>query len=210
MLYRWLSPGWITTDVPGREDTIFLTFDDGPKPGCTEDVLDILRPYDAKATFFMVGDNVRKHPELFRRVLDEGHAAANHGFRHLNGWHTPPGAYLDDVLHCREFVNSRLFRPPYGKFTPSQYFLLRKEFRFVLWSVLTCDFDPKLGVERCLDNAVRYTRGGSVVVFHDNDMAMENVRFALPRFLDHFSEKGFRFCAMDEPEIQPGQRPISL
>lgn len=201
MLYQWLSPGWITTDVPDRPDTIFLTFDDGPKPGCTEFVLETLQAFNAKATFFMVGDNVRKYPELYSRVTSEGHRAANHSFHHLNGWHSPPGAYYENVTRCLPLIPSRLFRPPYGKFTPSQYFLLRKEFRFILWSVLTGDFDPKLGVERCLDNAVRYTRGGSVVVFHDNDMAMENVRYALPRFLEHFSEKGFRFCAMDEPAL---------
>ena len=141
----------------------------------------------------MVGDNVRKHPNVFGRVRQDGHAIGNHTFHHLNGWHTSPGAYIDDVHRCKEFFDTKLFRPPFGRFTPSQYFLLRKHYRFILWSVLSCDFHRHTSPEQCLKNAIDNTRNGSVVVFHDSLKAIENVRYALPRFLEHFTIMGYRF-----------------
>ena len=190
---RWLSPEYLVCDFPGSDKVIYLTFDDGPIPEATPEVLDILLKYQVQATFFMVGDNVRKHPEVFERVRNEGHAIGNHTFHHLNGWHTPPGLFLDDIHRCREYFDSKLFRPPYGRFTPSQYFLLRKDFRFILWSVLTGDFNRKISPERCLKNAIGHTRNGSVVVFHDSLKAIGNVRYALPRFLGHFLDLGYKF-----------------
>ena len=190
---RWLSPQYLVCDLPDANKVIYLTFDDGPVPEATPEVLEILHAYGAKATFFMVGDNVRKYPEIFARVLSEGHAVGNHTFHHLNGWHTTTGLYMDDVARCRELVNSRLFRPPYGKFTPSQYFLLRSNYRFILWSVLTYDFHRHTTPELCLINAIDNTESGSVVVFHDNVKAMANLRFALPQFLAHFTALGYEF-----------------
>ena len=190
---RWLSPQYLVCDLAGPEKVIYLTFDDGPIPGVTPEVLDILAGYGAKATFFMVGDNVRRYPDVFGRVKEEGHAVGNHTFHHLNGWHTSPGLYMDDVYHCREYFDTKLFRPPYGRFTPSQYFLLRKDFRFILWSVLTYDFHRKTSPEQCLKNAITHTGNGSVVVFHDSLKSLDNVRYALPRFLEHFMALGYRF-----------------
>jgi len=137
---RWFSPEYIVCDMPGEEKIIYLTFDDGPTPEVTPEVLDILAKYGAKATFFMVGEQVYKFPGIFERVRNDGHATGNHTFHHLNGWHTSPGAYAEDVNRCSELFETRLFRPPYGRFTPSQYFLLRNDFKFILWSVLTHDF----------------------------------------------------------------------
>ncbi|MCX6305144.1 MAG: polysaccharide deacetylase family protein [Bacteroidetes bacterium] len=191
--FRWLSPRYLVCDQPGNGKVIYLTFDDGPVPEATPEVLDILAKYKAKATFFMVGDNVRRYPGIFNRVVQDGHAIGNHTFHHVNGWHTPPGAYMDDVCRCREYFETRLFRPPYGRFTPSQYFLLRKDFRFILWSVLTYDFHRHTTPEQCLDNAIGNSGSGSVVVFHDSPKSMNNVRYALPRFLQHFMDLGFRF-----------------
>ncbi|HNY01981.1 MAG TPA: polysaccharide deacetylase family protein [Bacteroidales bacterium] len=195
-LYRWLSPQYILCDAPGEEKTIYLTFDDGPVPEATPRILEILGEYGVRATFFMVGDNVRKFPGIYEEVRARGHAAGNHTFHHLNGWHTPAGAYAEDVQRCREYVDSTLFRPPHGRFTPAQYFLLRREYRFVLWSVLTWDFDSRTPPGKCLENAVSGTRNGSVVVFHDSIKARDNVIYALPRYLEHFSSLGYQFSTL--------------
>jgi peptidoglycan-N-acetylglucosamine deacetylase len=192
-IFRFFNPEHLITSVPVKEKVIYLTFDDGPVPGVTPEVLRILREFGARATFFMVGDNVRKHPEIHGAVMDEGHAAGNHTFHHLNGWKTSPGAYADDVMKCAERVETRLFRPPYGRFTPSQYMILKKKFRFVLWSVLTYDFRSTVTPEECLSLSLRNTRPGSIVVFHDNLKATDRLYHALPRFLAHFSSLGYRF-----------------
>jgi peptidoglycan/xylan/chitin deacetylase (PgdA/CDA1 family) len=186
--------------MPAAGKVIYLTFDDGPIPETTPEVLSILRQYQALATFFVVGDNVRKHPEVFAMVQEAGHSFGNHTFHHLNGWRTSPGAYLYDVQRCGEYFSTRLFRPPYGRFTPSQYLLLRKDFRFILWSVLTYDFKGNISPEKCLDSSIRCTRNGSIVVFHDSLKSITNVRYALPRFLEHFMALGYRF----EPIIYQG------
>ena len=196
--FRWLSPKYLVCDLPAEEKVIFLTFDDGPVPEATPEVLDILQKYNTKATFFVVGDNVRKNPDTFNMVLSAGHAIGNHTFHHLNGWHTPPGAYIEDIHRCREFFNTKLFRPPYGRFTPSQYFLLRKEFRFILWSVLTRDFHRHTTPEQCLANAISHTSSGSIVVFHDSIKAIHNVRYALARFIEYFINEGYRFDTVDK------------
>ncbi len=195
--FRWLSPEYLVCDLPVTEKVIFLTFDDGPVPEATPEVLDILSRFNVQATFFLVGNNVRQYPDLFAGTRDAGHAIGNHTFHHLNGWHTSPGLYMDDVHRCREYFHSGLFRPPYGRFTPSQYFLLRKDFRFILWSVLTYDFHRNTTPQQCLKNAICNTRSGSVVVFHDNPKSMEKVRYALPRFLEHFLKQGYRFQTID-------------
>jgi peptidoglycan-N-acetylglucosamine deacetylase len=202
--YRWLSPGYILCDLAVTEKIIYLTFDDGPIPEATPVVLEILRKFKAQATFFMVGDNICKFPDLFSRVRNDGHAVGNHTFHHLNGWHTSPGAYIDDVNRCREHVKTNLFRPPYGRFTPSQYFLLRKDFRFILWSVLTYDFDWGTSPEKCLDNAIDNTRSGSIVIFHDNIKSIEKVRYSLPRFLEHFTALGYTFQGLENINIPAG------
>lgn len=190
---RWLSPRHLVCDLPNEEQIVYLTFDDGPIPEVTPEILSILDRYNVKATFFMVGDNVKKNPEVFEQVRKGNHAIGNHTFHHLNGWKSPPGAYLEDVTRCESYFQTTLFRPPYGRFTPSQYLLLHKQYRFILWSVLTWDFDRNTSPEECLQYALQYTRSGSVVVFHDSIKAIEKVRYALPRFLDHCLNSGYRF-----------------
>ena len=191
--FRWLSPDYLVCDLPVNKKVIYLTFDDGPIPEATPEVLGILGKYDARATFFMVGDNVRKFPGVFNQVKQEGHAIGNHTFHHLNGWRTSPGAYLHDVHRCREYFETSLFRPPYGRFTPSQYLLLRKDYRFILWSVLTYDYRRDTSPEQCLKNSIDHTSAGSIVVFHDSIKSMTNLNYALPRFLEHFRTRGYRF-----------------
>lgn len=188
---RLFSGKNLVCSMPPGEGDIYLTFDDGPVPEVTPEILKILEEYKVKATFFMVGDNVRKHSSVFEKVRDAGHALGNHTFHHLNGWRTPPAAYVEDVNRCDELLHTPLFRPPYGRLTPSQYFLLKKRYRIILWSLLTTDYSKQTTPEQCLDIAMRYTRPGYIVVFHDSIKARENVLYALPRYLDFLLQNNY-------------------
>lgn len=195
---KLLTQKWLTWDMPAKGFKISLTFDDGPVPDVTPEVLRILDRYKAKATFFCVGENVQKYPELFSRVRAAGHSVGNHTFNHLKAWKIPAGDYLRNVDACRQLVNSRLFRPPYGQITPGLVHELAPYFKIILWSVLTRDFDQKISPEKCLEIALQNTRPGSIVVFHDSVKASENMLFALPIFLEHFTALGAEFVALDE------------
>ncbi len=192
-IFRFFSKHYLLCEIPVKEKTLFLTFDDGPVPEITGQVLGILKERDARATFFVTGDNVRKHPELFDMIVSDGHSIGNHTFSHLNGWKTATGAYVENVTRCSEYFTTNLFRPPYGRFLLSQYFLLRKSYKFIMWSVLTQDYSASVTPDQCLQNAIQYSRPGSIVVFHDNPKAATNVLFALPRFIDHFHDLGYSF-----------------
>jgi peptidoglycan-N-acetylglucosamine deacetylase len=194
--YRALSPKYLLCRVPVQEKTVFLTFDDGPVPGITPEVLAILDSFNVKASFFCVGDNVRKHKDIFDRIVKDGHAVGNHTFNHMNGWKTSPGADYNNVMHCSDFFESRLFRPPHGRFTTSQYFLLRKDFRFVLWSVLTMDYHHAVSPEQCLRNVTGNLFPGSVIVFHDSEKACEKLLFALPAFLKYAKDMDYSFAPL--------------
>lgn len=189
--------------MPSDERALYLTFDDGPVPGPTEFVLDVLREHNARATFFCIGDNVRKYPDLFRRIGEEGHAIGNHTFHHINGWRTRSADYLADVRKFDEVSAAagmerkvRLFRPPYGKITPRQIAGLR-HYTVAMWDVLTQDYDNRLAKERCLDGSLRACRAGSLVVFHDSFKARRNMEYALPRLMDRLSDE-FVFKALPD------------
>lgn len=179
------------------EKALYLTFDDGPIPQVTPWVLEQLRTYGAKATFFCVGDNVRKHPTLFRQLQEEGHAVGNHTMHHRDGWKCPTDVYLRDVEDCQHLVGARLFRPPYGHLCPAQKNALQKSFRIVLWDVLSGDFDDRLSPDACLDNVLQHARPGSVVVFHDSLKARIRLETALPGVLRHFNALGYAFKALE-------------
>lgn len=183
------------------EDSVYITFDDGPIPEVTPWVLDTLADYDAKATFFCVGDNVVKHNYLYERLLAEGHAVGNHTFNHLNGWSTSHQEYLANVERCAEVVDSPLFRPPYGRLSYNKAQLLRRRFRIVMWDVLSGDFDPELSEEACLQNVLEHTRPGSIIVFHDSLKAERNLRYTLPRCLEALAQKGYSFRSLN-PQSQ--------
>lgn len=195
VLIQWLWPGFIWK-MPTREKVLYLTFDDGPIPEVTPWVLDTLRTAGAKATFFCVGDNVRKHPQVYKRLLSEGHGVGNHTFNHLNGIKTADADYLENVGRCADWVSSRLFRPPYGRLRKAQRAALQQHYKIVLWDVLSGDFDASISSEQCLRNITRHARPGSVVVLHDSLKAQRHLQFVLPRLLAYFQERGYRFEAI--------------
>jgi peptidoglycan/xylan/chitin deacetylase (PgdA/CDA1 family) len=176
-----------------NEKKIYLTFDDGPVPEVTPWVLDILKANSIKATFFCVGENVEKHKELYQRILQEQHAVGNHTYSHINGWKTPLQDYLENIEKCAKNVRSTLFRPPYGRIRKKQQRALADRYTIVMWDVLTGDYDRKTSPKKCLRNAVKYTRNGSIIVFHDSIKAKSNIQYALPRFIEAAKANGYSF-----------------
>lgn len=208
-ILRRLFPEILWSMPPG-EKKLYLSFDDGPTPVITEKVLDILAAYGARATFFCIGRNAERHPGLLQRILDEGHAVGNHTYSHLKGWYSRNPHYFADISLCAQFVPSALYRPGYGMITPSQVRHLRKQYKIVLWDVMSYDFDPNTRPETCLGNVLRYARPGSVIVFHDSVKASEKVLYALPRVLEHFRERGFGFEGIPHQRpLLPHPRPLS-
>ncbi len=195
-----LTSGFLTWKMKKREPAVFLTFDDGPVPEVTPEVLDILGRYQAKATFFMVGENAKRYPEIVNRILSEGHSIGNHTFNHLNGYKVENLKYYDNVQKAAEVIKSNLFRPPYGRIRKRQIQDLRKDYRIVLWSVLSGDFDTKISAEKCTKNVLKNTKNGSIVVFHDSLKAKPRMIPALEACLKHFSERGFKFRAIENQE----------
>ncbi|MCK9612029.1 MAG: polysaccharide deacetylase family protein [Bacteroidales bacterium] len=182
--------------VETNEKDLFLTFDDGPDSETTPDILKILDEYEAKATFFCIGEKVSKQPKTYCEILKRGHTAGNHTNSHLNGWDTPLDDYICDIEKCSALIHSDLFRPPYGKITRKQYHYIRQKNKIIFWTAMTGDFDNKNSGEACLKNAIKNTRKGSIVVFHDNKKAKRNLEYALPRFLEYFKEKNYNFKAI--------------
>ncbi len=201
-----------TWKIATAEKIIFLTFDDGPIPEVTPWVLGELEKYNAKATFFCVGDNIRKNPLVFEEIIARGHSIGNHTFNHLNGWQTTEEVYLENVQLCEDYLNIQknnarlrneqtkvystacpLFRPPHGRLSVAQSKMLRTHYQIVMWDVLTGDFDQNLDKNTCLQKAIKYTKKGSIVVFHDSRKAKKNLYHVLPLYLEHFSNQGFRF-----------------
>lgn len=192
---RWLYPHLIWRK-PAKGNSIYLTFDDGPIPVVTPFVLDTLKKFEARATFFCIGDNVRKHPDLFKSLEKNGHALGNHTFHHLKGWQTADSVYAEDFLKCRKLVPSSLFRPPYGRIKRSQIRKLQSldpNLKIIMWDVLSGDFDVGLSPQRCLENVLNKTEAGSIIVFHDSLKAFERLEYVLPRALEHWRNRGFQF-----------------
>ena len=181
---------------------LYLTFDDGPTPGVTDKVLDLLNLYDAKATFFMVGNNAQKYPELVREVADQGHMIGNHTFNHKNGWNVSSLNYLREIqqtqnLFYDEFgLSLEYFRPPYGKLTPWVSSAINTHYKIVMWDVLAGDFDPKLPKEACADKILKHAENGSIIVLHDSVKCQEKMLHALKQTLQHFADRGFSFHSL--------------
>ncbi|MBN1116058.1 MAG: polysaccharide deacetylase family protein [Bacteroidales bacterium] len=179
----------------GKRDkkVIYLTFDDGPTPLITKKVLDILDGFGAKATFFCLGRNVERNPELCIEILNKGHTIGNHSYSHLKGWRTPVKEYVRDVELAAQLIDSKLFRPPYGRIRQLQSKILIKRYRIIMWDVLSHDYNQKLPAKMCLRNVIRSTKNGSIVVFHDSVKASKNLFEVLPKFLEHFINVGYSF-----------------
>lgn len=199
-IMRALYPKFIWRK-PSDEKKIYLTFDDGPIPEVTEFVLETLTKFNAKATFFCIGDNIRKHPQIFKKIIAEGHSFGNHTFNHLNGWKTEDTTYLQNIEKCDSILTEnsnfstekKLFRPPYGRIKRSQAEVVIPNYEIIMWDVLTGDFSQNLSKETILKKTITHTETGSIILFHDSIKANKNMSFVLPRFLEHFSEKGFHF-----------------
>uniref|UniRef100_UPI00404B4646 polysaccharide deacetylase family protein n=1 Tax=Flavobacterium sp. TaxID=239 RepID=UPI00404B4646 len=186
--------------LPNAEKKIYLTFDDGPIPEVTEWVLDVLKQENIKASFFCIGDNIKKNPLIFKRIITEKHAVGNHTFNHLKGWKTAPKNYIENVQLCEEEIlrhtnlKSKLFRPPYGKIRRVQANAIQKlGYKIIMWDVLSYDFDADLNEEKCLQKVIKNASKGSIIVFHDSIKANNNLKFALPKAIQLLKKKGFVF-----------------
>lgn len=192
-----------TWSIPNTEQKIYITFDDGPTPEITEWVLEELEKHHAKATFFCIGNNIEKHPNIFKKIIQDGHSVGNHTFNHLNGWKTSTEKYLKNSGQWSEISNqssdfklpssnSPLFRPPYGKIKFSQSKRLRQlGYKIIMWDVLSADFDSKISPEKCLDNVLKNVNPGSVIVFHDSVKSHVNLKYTLPKALKYWKGKGY-------------------
>ena len=207
-LIQSLFPNFVWR-IPTQEKVIHLTFDDGPVPEATPWVLDQLKQYNAKATFFCVGDNVKKYPEVFQQVIHGNHVVGNHTFNHLNGWGTDNIPYFHNVRNCAHLVKSDLFRPPYGRLLPKQAQFLQRHYQIIMWDVLSGDFDPEISKEQCLENVLRSAKEGSIVVFHDSVKAMEKLRYVLPRVLKHYSDLGYKFEAVRNTQLDYDSKSVA-
>ena len=218
LVVKKMFPNYIW-NMPTTNKTLYLTFDDGPTPEITQWALNTLKTFNAKATFFCIGSNIEKHPDIFQIILNEGHGIGNHTHNHLKGWNTKTKTYLENVELCEaifktqilnskfqklqskvcklQTANCKLYRPPYGQITPKQgKKLIAKGYKIVMWDVLSFDWDKTVSKADCLNNVISKATDGSIIVFHDSVKAAKNMQYALPKVLEHFNEKGYQFKAI--------------
>lgn len=185
-------------DVPTTEPIVYPSFDDGPHPTITPWVLDQLMAHNAKATFFCIGKNIEQYPNVYKRIIEEGHAVGNHTQNHLNGWKTSTPKYLDNIAEATKWIDSPLFRPPYGRIRSKQAdkikeAMKRSDAKIVMWDVLSADFDQEITSEQCVKNVLDNTTAGSIIVFHDSEKAFANLSHALRIVLKELTNRGYRF-----------------
>lgn len=203
-------PEWITKLfpdaiwlMPSGKKTLYLTFDDGPIPEVTPKVLDLLKEKGIKATFFCVGENVYKYPELFKRIKDEGHSVGNHTYNHLKGMKTSTRSYIQNIEQANTLIQSNMFRPPHGWLTRLQYWSIVGKYKLIMWDVISCDYDANLSPQKCFNNVIDYVRDGSIITFHDSLKAKKNILIALPKTIDYLLEEGYSFRKISFPKIYP-------
>lgn len=190
--FRWIFPKK-TWGFSRSEKSVYLTFDDGPDPDATPYVLDLLKDKNIKATFFCVGENVLKHPDLYKRMTDEGHSVGNHTMRHENGLKTETKRYVESVDQAALLIDSKLFRPPYGRITQSQTNILSKRYKLIMWTWLSYDYDADVPVTKILTNAGKQIKGGDILVLHDNKKSVSRLKILLPEILSIVEKKGLGF-----------------
>lgn len=202
--YLVKTPWWVKKlypdcvwDMPKKNKTLYLSFDDGPHPTITPFVLKLLKQYNAKASFFCIGENVEKHPDLFKQYIDEGHAVGNHTYKHLNGWKTNDDDYLYDIERTDRLMSTNLFRPPYGRISRSQIKKIRKDNsgkKIVMWNILAGDWVTTLTPDKCYDRVKEKISEGDIIVLHESNKSWERMSYCLPRLLKEFTAKGFVFA----------------
>lgn len=202
-MYLTYSPFWLKWFYPTltwhksrKEKFVYFTFDDGPIPVVTPFVLNTLKKFNCKATFFCIGDNVDKHPLILADIISEGHTIGNHTYNHLNGWNSSNKNYIENVLKGSKLTSTRIFRPPYGRIKKSQIKEIKKQSpstEVIMWDVLSGDFDKRISKEQCVRNVLKHCKNGSIIVFHDSLKAFERLEYALPKVLENLSKKGFEF-----------------
>ncbi len=214
-MYLIKTPEFIRKKFPGfvwqipsqseQQDNkeLYLTFDDGPVEEVTPFVIDFLKQYNAKATFFCVGENIEENPEIFQKLKAEGHSIGSHSHNHLSGWATENNQYLTNVNKAAALSSSSLFRPPYGRIKLSQARMIQENHQIIMWDVLSGDFDPSISAEKCYNNVISNVQSGSIVVFHDSHKSFDKLKRVLPRVLEHFSNLGYQFKAITKERITP-------
>ncbi len=198
---RALYPSLIW-NIKANAKALYLTFDDGPHATATPFVLDQLQKYNAKASFFCIGKNVLAYPEIYQRILQEGHSVGNHTYHHVNGWKVSDEVYMEEIEKTSGLVKSNLFRPPYGRIKRSQLKKLQtpnSKLETIMWDVLSGDFDTEISPEACLQNVLKNSKPGSIIVFHDSTKAWDRMQYALPKVLEFFTKKGYLFKNIEQP-----------
>lgn len=210
MRYFVKTPWWLKKiypsyiwDIKTTEKTIYLSFDDGPHPQVTDFVLEQLKKFNAKATFFCIGKNVAENPDVFKRIIEDGHAVGNHTYNHLNGFKTNDEVYLNDISEAAKLISSELFRPPYGRITSFQAKSLKKvlgneDARIIMWDILSGDFDQNMTADKIIRKAMKHAKAGSIIVFHDSEKAFPHLKIILPQILALLQEKGFCFESLEK------------
>jgi peptidoglycan-N-acetylglucosamine deacetylase len=218
LIAKKMFPNYVW-DITTSDKIIYLTFDDGPTPEITNWVLNTLKSFNAKATFFCIGKNIEAHTDIFQNIINDGHAIGNHTYNHVKGWKTSAEDYVANVLKAEQVMTSEpgvqssefqktddleisnqkstfnnLFRPPYGQITPKQgKELMKLGYKIIMWDIISFDWDNTVSEETCLINVTTKSTNGSIIVFHDSVKASRNMQYALPKVLEHFSEKGYMF-----------------
>jgi peptidoglycan/xylan/chitin deacetylase (PgdA/CDA1 family) len=186
-------------NIPNSEKIIYLTFDDGPTPEITDWTLKTLKAFDASASFFCIGQNVLAHPDIYKRIITEGHQVGNHSHEHIKGWRSSTKNYIENVEKASIHISSKLFRPPYGQLLPKQITALSQlDYKIIMWTILSLDWDYNIPKEKCAENVITNTSDGDIVVFHDSEKAWNNMQYALPKVLEFFTEKGYKFRRIPE------------
>jgi len=199
----------MTWEIPGEKQEVYLTFDDGPTPGVTPWVLDQLDEAKAKATFFCLGRNVDKHRDIYSQILSAGHSVGNHSYSHLKGFRSSIKRYMEDIRLASNMIDSKLFRPPYGRIFPGQVRAVLQQYDIIMWDVLSIDYNPGLTGDRVLQNVTKNVKPGSIIVFHDSDKASENLYYALPRTLEFLRESGFTMKSIPSERLPKAEFTVN-